>query len=95
MDLAAAELGMDPVEMRRRNLIAPRQMPYRTAIGETYDCGEFEPLLDQALALADWKGFEARKAEAEKRERRKLEKRQTFRMAEEAAADGDDDAATV
>ena len=62
MDLAAAELGIDPVQMRRRNLIAPRQMPYRTAIGETYDCGEFEPLMDEALALADWQGFEARKA---------------------------------
>ena len=59
-DIAAAELGLDPVAMRRRNLIRPEQMPYRTAIGETYDCGEFEAVLDKALALADWNGFEAR-----------------------------------
>lgn len=62
MDLAAAELDIDPVEIRRRNFIAPHQMPYRTAIGETYDCGEFEPLMNQALELADWRGFEARRA---------------------------------
>lgn len=62
MDLAAAELGIDPVEIRRRNFITPQQMPYRTAIGERYDCGEFEAVLDDALALADWKGFESRKA---------------------------------
>jgi carbon-monoxide dehydrogenase large subunit len=62
MDLAATELGLDPVEIRRRNLIAPEQMPYRTATGETYDCGEFELLMDEALELADWRGFEARRA---------------------------------
>ena len=62
MDLAAAELGLDPVEIRRRNVIAPQQMPYRTATGETYDCGEFELLMDEALELADWHGFEARRA---------------------------------
>ena len=64
MDLAAAELGLDPVEIRRRNLIAPRRMPYRTAIGETYDCGEFEAILDRALDQADWNGFEARRRES-------------------------------
>ena len=62
MDLAAAELRLDPVAIRRRNLIRPQQMPYRTAIGETYDCGEFEAAMDEALALADWSGFEARRA---------------------------------
>jgi carbon-monoxide dehydrogenase large subunit len=62
MELAAAELGIDPLEIRRRNFIRPDQMPYGTAIGETYDCGEFEALMDEALALADWSGFEARKA---------------------------------
>lgn len=60
-DLAAAELGIDPVELRRRNLICPHQMPYRTAIGETYDCGEFETVMDRALELADWNGFETRR----------------------------------
>ncbi len=61
IDLAAAELGLDPVALRRKNLIAPAQMPYRTAIGETYDCGEFEAALDAALALSDWQGFETRR----------------------------------
>lgn len=64
MDLAAAELGMDKVEIRRRNLISPAQMPYRTGINETYDCGEFEALMDDALKLADWDGFEARRKES-------------------------------
>ncbi|MGE0315415.1 MAG: xanthine dehydrogenase family protein molybdopterin-binding subunit [Lautropia sp.] len=62
MDLSAAELGIDPTEIRRRNFIDPRRMPYRTAIGETYDCGEFEAVMDAALELADWRGFEARRA---------------------------------
>lgn len=62
MDLAAAELGLDPVQIRRRNFIPPQQMPYRTAIGETYDCGEFEAVMDEALRLADWAGFEARRS---------------------------------
>jgi len=62
IDLAAHELGIDAVEIRRRNMIRPEQMPYRTAIGETYDCGEFEAVMDEALELADWAGFEARRA---------------------------------
>ena len=61
MDLAAAELGMDPTELRRRNFIDPTQMPYRTAIGETYDCGEFAAIMDRTLELADWRGFDARR----------------------------------
>lgn len=64
MDLAADALGLDAVAIRRRNLIAPAQMPYRTAIGETYDCGEFEAAMDQALQLADWQGFSRRRAES-------------------------------
>lgn len=62
MDLSAAELGIDPVEIRRRNFIRPEQMPYTTAINETYDCGEFEAIMDESLKLADWNGFPARKA---------------------------------
>lgn len=61
LDQAARELSVDPIELRRRNLIPASKMPFRTAIGETYDCGEFEPLLDKALSLADWKGFEVRR----------------------------------
>ena len=66
-ELAAAELKMDPIEIRRRNLIRPDQMPYRTAIGETYDCGEFEPLMDKALKFADWNGFPHRRRDSEAR----------------------------
>lgn len=62
LDLAAAELGIDPVAIRRRNFIRPEQMPFTTAINETYDCGEFEAIMDEALKLADWNGFAARKA---------------------------------
>jgi carbon-monoxide dehydrogenase large subunit len=60
MDAAARRLAMDPAEIRRRNLIAPGQMPYRNAMGQTYDSGRFESLLDQALALSDWRGFDRR-----------------------------------
>ncbi|GAB4116657.1 MAG: xanthine dehydrogenase family protein molybdopterin-binding subunit [Rubrivivax sp.] len=62
MDAAAAELGLDPAELRRRNLIRPDQMPYRNPMGQTYDVGQFEKMLDQGLQLADWAGFEARHA---------------------------------
>lgn len=62
MDAAARQMGLDPAEIRRRNLISPAQMPYRNAMGQTYDSGQFESLLDQGLAIADWQGFEARAA---------------------------------
>ncbi|MBN9889339.1 xanthine dehydrogenase family protein molybdopterin-binding subunit [Salipiger abyssi] len=64
VDLAARELGMDPVEIRRRNLIPADALPYKTALTFTYDCGEFEAVLDKALAAADYAGFPARKAES-------------------------------
>jgi carbon-monoxide dehydrogenase large subunit len=56
---AAHEIGMDPAEFRRRNFI--RKFPYRIAAGFEYDCGDFEGVMDEALAAADWKGFEVRK----------------------------------
>ena len=62
MDLAAAELGLDPVEIRRRNFVRPAQMPYRTAVGEPYDCGDFPAVTEATLRLADWDGFAARRA---------------------------------
>ena len=62
MDAAARQMGLDAAEIRRRNLISPAQMPYRNAMGQTYDSGQFESLLDQGLAIADWQGFEARAA---------------------------------
>jgi len=62
VDYAALELGIDPIEMRRRNYIQPEQMPYKTPVGPTYDVGDFPRLTDIALARADYAGFEARKA---------------------------------
>jgi carbon-monoxide dehydrogenase large subunit len=67
VDLAADQLGLDPAELRRRNLIAPTAMPYTNAVGQTYDNGDYAKGMDRALALADWKGFPARRAEARAR----------------------------
>jgi aerobic carbon-monoxide dehydrogenase large subunit len=53
MDLFAAEIGMDPIEVRRKNLIAADQFPFTTATGTTYDSGRYEAGLDAALAAAD------------------------------------------
>ena len=58
---------MDPAELRRRNTIPPSAMPYRTPLTFTYDSGRFEENLDRAMALADWKGFPARRKEAARR----------------------------
>ncbi|MFE0755858.1 xanthine dehydrogenase family protein molybdopterin-binding subunit [Inquilinus sp. NPDC058860] len=63
-DTAARQLGLDPVEIRRRNLIRPEQMPYTNAMGQTYDSGRFGSIIDQAVTLADWDGFAAREAES-------------------------------
>ena len=59
--------GIDPVKLRRRNLIKKSQMPYKTAVGTTFDSGDFEPILDKALELADYDDFKKRKREAAKR----------------------------
>ena len=67
VDLAADELGRDPVELRRRNYISPQQMPFKTGLTFTYDCGEFEKNMDLALELADFKGFGRRREESRKR----------------------------
>jgi len=67
IDTAAREMGIDKVEMRRRNHIKPEEMPFKTASGTTYDSGEFSTLLDKALKFADVAGFEARKAESKAR----------------------------
>jgi carbon-monoxide dehydrogenase large subunit len=71
IDLAADKLGMDPAELRRRNLIAPAAQPYRNPIGLTYDSGDYPQAMARALALADWKGFAARRRAARKRGRRR------------------------
>jgi len=67
VDRAAAEHGFDPIALRRKNFIPPEAMPYKTANGTTYDCGEFEKVMDKALELADWGGFPVRR-EHSKRE---------------------------
>ena len=62
VDAAARETGKDPIALRRQNLIPASAMPYRSPSGRLYDSGEFEAVLDKALALADWDGFSAREA---------------------------------
>ena len=69
MDAAAREMKLDGAELRRRNMIRPAQMPYKNPMGQTYDVGQFEKMLDQGLALADWNGFEARRAQSKARGR--------------------------
>ncbi len=69
IDDAAAELGLDRVELRRKNLIASSAMPYRTPLGVTYDCGEFEKSMDAAVKLADVAGFAARREASRRRGR--------------------------
>src|SRR5262249_60031507 len=66
-DEAARVTGIDPVKLRRRNLIKPSAMPYKTAVGTTIDSGEFATVLDKALALADYDGFKQRRRAAAKR----------------------------
>ncbi len=64
IDMAAQEIGMDPVELRRINTIPPDAMPFKTGLTFTYDCGAFEQNMDMTLEMADYAGFEARRAEA-------------------------------
>ena len=67
IDAAAAEMGIDRVELRRRNQIRPREIPIKTASGSTYDSGDFPGVLKHALEVADVKGFARRKRESRKR----------------------------
>lgn len=69
VELAAAETGIDPIDLRRRNFIPPDAMPYKTALTFTYDCGEFEALMDRCLEKADYAGFDSRRQESERRGR--------------------------
>ncbi len=61
IDAAAAEMAIDRIELRRRNHIQPAEMPYQTPVGTTYDSGDFTTLLDRAIDVADWRGYDARK----------------------------------
>jgi len=69
IDVAAAEMGIDAVDLRRRNLIPASAMPYRTSFRFEYDCGDFERNLDKALELAAYSGFRQRRDEARQRGR--------------------------
>jgi len=69
IDLAARRHGFDRVELRRRNLVPSSAMPYRNGFGMVYDSGDYRAALDRAVELADWAGFERRRAEARRRRR--------------------------
>jgi carbon-monoxide dehydrogenase large subunit len=69
IDKAARTLELTPIEIRRRNFIRPQAMPYRTGLADTFDCGEFENLMDKALEVSDWDGFAARRAASERQGR--------------------------
>ena len=69
VETAAAEIGIDRVELRRRNHIPADAMPYRAASGNDIRLGEFTPLLERAVAAADWAGFADRRAESRARGR--------------------------
>jgi carbon-monoxide dehydrogenase large subunit len=61
IEAAAQELGLDPIELRRRNIIPAQKLPYRTPLGPFYDCGAFEKNMDLALEAADYADFAARR----------------------------------
>jgi carbon-monoxide dehydrogenase large subunit len=67
VDLAARKTGIDPIELRRRNLVASEDMPYRNAVGSIYDSGEYEANMERAMALFEWDGVEERRAAARAR----------------------------
>src|SRR6516225_9459662 len=69
VDTAAAQLGIDRIALRRKNLIRPDRMPYRNAVGMTYDSGRYQENMNATMAIADWKGFPARRREAKRRGR--------------------------
>lgn len=61
VDHIARETGLSPDEIRARNFIKPSQLPYKTALGDTYDSGDFETVMRKGMEKADWKGFPARR----------------------------------
>ncbi|MEQ8858671.1 MAG: xanthine dehydrogenase family protein molybdopterin-binding subunit [Pseudomonadales bacterium] len=71
VETAARELGRDPAELRRLNMIQPKDFPYETPVALTYDTGDYEASLNKALALIDYAGFPERRAAAAKNGRRR------------------------
>jgi carbon-monoxide dehydrogenase large subunit len=69
IDMAADMHGFDPIELRRKNLIRPGELPYRNPTGVTYDNGEYERAMDRAMRLAEWDTFAKRRKGAKKRGR--------------------------
>ena len=69
VDEAARVTGMDPIRLRRRNLIPRKSIPYKTAVGTTYDSGDFAPILDKALALSHYAEFKKRRRKSFKRKK--------------------------
>src|SRR6266850_3426239 len=67
VEQAALELGVDAAELRRRNLVTKDKFPYKAVSGFSYDCGDFEGVLADALAASDWQGFPARREQARSR----------------------------
>src|SRR5579863_7206394 len=67
IDDAARQLHDDPIELRRRNMIPNGKLPYKTALGLNYDCGDFLANQEKALTLADWGGFGARREDSRQR----------------------------
>lgn len=71
IDTAAAEVGIDRIELRLRNIVPPAAMPYTTVMKQTYDSGDFARVMKAALELSDWAGFAARQAAAAKAGKRR------------------------
>ena len=67
VDAAAIELDIDPIDLRRSNMLTPKQLPYQTPLGMTYDSGDFPEILSRCVAAADWTGFEKRRELSAKR----------------------------
>jgi aerobic carbon-monoxide dehydrogenase large subunit len=86
VETAAREMGIDRIELRRRNHIQPEQMPYRAPSGMLYDSGEFPTVMEKALIAADWDGYAARQAES--RTRGKVRGRGIGHYLEVTAGDG-------
>lgn len=64
VDVVGQEMGLTPDEVRRRNFIPPEAMPYTTPLGNVYDSGEFQTLMEECMAKSDWASFEERRREA-------------------------------
>ena len=67
IEIAARRLGMDKIELRRKNLVTPDAMPYRNGVGAVYDSGTYETNMDRAMVIAGWADKEARRADAKAR----------------------------